>query len=147
MGGGGGGGGRRGQPAGGARSARRRTSPRTARSPTPSQLLLKATGDARTPADRFRGKLAVAQVCLQAEQTLIARAALEGLDRLVEQHRLWEWEPVLCSQFYQALYAAHRGMNTAMGEAPPELRAREMAVFERLCQLDASAALKFTLGG
>jgi hypothetical protein len=29
----------------------------------------------------------------------------------------------------------------------PEARARETAVFERLCQLDAAAALKFTLGG
>jgi type VI secretion system protein VasJ len=115
--------------------------------PDAVQLLLKAPGEVRMPVDRFRGKLAVAQVCLQAEQVLIARSALDGLDRLVEQHRLWEWDPELCSQFYQALYAAHRGMNVATGmETLPEARARELAIFERLCQLDARAALKFTLG-
>jgi type VI secretion system protein VasJ len=115
--------------------------------PDAVQLLMKAAAAAQTPADRFRSKLAVAQICLQGEQVLIARAALDGLDRLVEQHRLWEWEPELCSQFYSALYAAHRGVNVNMGEVSPEARARETAVFERLCQLDAAAALKFTLGG
>jgi type VI secretion system protein VasJ len=116
--------------------------------PDAVKLLMKAALAADKPADRFRSKLAIAQICIQAEQVLIARSALEGLDRLVEQHRLWEWEPALCSDFYSALYAAHRGMNAALGmEVPVEARARETAVFERLCQVDAAAALKFTLGG
>ena len=116
--------------------------------PDAVKLLMKAAAAATSPADRFRGKLAIAQICIQGEQMLIARSALEGLDRLVEQHRLWEWEPDLCGEFYSALYAAHRGMNAAMGmELTPEARARETAVFERLCQLDAAAALKFTFGG
>jgi hypothetical protein len=111
-------------------------------------MVMKAAASAQTPAERFRGKLAVAQLCLLGEQILVARAALDGLDKLVEQHRLWEWEPDLCTQFYAALYQAHRGMNAAYGvDAPPELRAKETAAFERLCQLDAGAALKFTMGG
>ena len=116
--------------------------------PDAVQLLVKAVAAAQTPVDRFRARLAVAQICVQAEQLLIARSALEGLDKLAEQHRLWEWDPDLSAQFYSALYAAHRGMNAALGmEVPPEARAREISVFERLCQLDAGAALKFMLGG
>lgn len=110
-------------------------------------LVVKASAAAQTPVERLRGKLAVAQLCLQGEQFLVARAQLEGLDKMVERHRLWEWEPVLCAQFYEALYLAHRGMNVALGmDVPPELRAKETLAFERLCQLDPGAALKFTLG-
>ncbi|APR81423.1 Hypothetical protein A7982_06772 [Minicystis rosea] len=117
--------------------------------PDAIQLVMKAAAAAQTPADRFRGKLAVAQLCNQGEQFMVARAALEGLDRHVEQHRLWEWEPEMCVQFYAALYQAHRGINSAYGAEPPtqEARAKEMVAFERLCQLDPSAALKFTMGG
>jgi hypothetical protein len=32
-------------------------------------------------------------------------------------------------------------------DVPPELRARETLAFERLCQLDAGAALKLMMGG
>lgn len=112
-------------------------------------LIMKAAAGAQSsPAERFKGKLAVAQICLEGQQFLVARAQLDGLDRLVEGHRLWEWEPDLCVQFYAALYQAHRGLNSAYGaEVTPEARAKETAAFERLCQLDAGAALKFTLGG
>jgi type VI secretion system protein VasJ len=115
--------------------------------PDAVQLVMKAAAGAQTPLDRLRGKLAVAQICIQGEQFWVARAQLDGLDRMVEQHRLWEWEPALCVEFYSAFYIAQRAMNAALGgEAPPEARARENAAFERLCQLDAGAALKFTLG-
>lgn len=114
--------------------------------PDAVQLVMKAAATAQSPAERLRGKLAIAQVCLAGEQFLVARSALEGLDKLVEQHRLWEWEPDLCAQFYAALYQAHRAMNAAYGmEVPPDLRAKETAAFERLCQLDAGAALRFTM--
>jgi hypothetical protein len=115
--------------------------------PDAIQLVIKAGAGAQTPADRLRAKLAVAQLCNEFQQFLVARSALEGLDRVVEQHRLWEWEPALCVDFYAALYQAHRGLNAAYGmEVPPDLRAKETAAFDRLCQLDPGAALKFTIG-
>ena len=116
--------------------------------PDAVQLLVKIAATALTPVDRFRARLGVAQVCIQGEQWLIARSALDGLDKLVEQHRLAEWAPDLCAEVYAALYQAHRGANAPMGmDAPPELRARETLAFERLCQLDAGAALKLMMGG
>ena len=105
------------------------------------ELVTKAVASAPSPADRFRGRLALAKLCLSAEQFAIARAQLEGLDRLVELHHLDEWEPSLCADLYAALYAAHRGFNRGE-EVSAEARAKESAAFQRLCQLDAGAALR-----
>lgn len=105
------------------------------------EVLAKAAAAAPSPPDRFRVRLASAQICLQVQQFQIARAQLEGLERLVEQHRLLEWEPALCAELYAALYAAHRAVSQ-FEEPTPEARLRMAAVFERLCQLDAGAAVK-----
>jgi hypothetical protein len=37
-------------------------------------------------------------------------------------------------------------MNAGGMDVAPEARAREYAVFDRLCEIDAAAALKVTLG-
>ncbi len=108
-------------------------------------MIHKALGNVTKPVDRFRGRLELAKLCLQGGQMSIARAQLEGLDKLAEHHRLSEWEPVLCIDLYAAVFTAHRAMNQAE-EPTPEARAKETAAFERLCQLDAAAALKLMLG-
>ena len=46
-----------------------------------------AAAAAPSGADRFRGRLAVARLCLQSGQFAIARAQLEGLVWLTEQHK------------------------------------------------------------
>lgn len=104
-------------------------------------LLGRAVATAPTPAERFRGKLALAQLCLRAGKLDIARAQLEGLHKQIEAHHLTAWEPGLCGEVYAALYAAHQGLNAA-GAATPEAWAAQQAAFERLCQLDPAAALK-----
>jgi type VI secretion system protein VasJ len=108
-------------------------------------LLGKAAASAPSPADRFRGRLAQAKLCLQAEQFAVARAQLEGLDRIAAAHRLTDWEPELCAEMYSALYAANRGINRGQ-EVLPEARAREEEAFAKLCELDAAAALKLASG-
>jgi type VI secretion system protein VasJ len=113
--------------------------------PEAIDIISKAANMAPSGADRFRGRLAVAKMCLQAEQFAVARAQLEGLAALVEHHRLADWEPDLCAEVYSALYAAHRGQNRG-DEVAPEARMREAAAFERLCQLDAGAAIKLAPG-
>ena len=107
-------------------------------------LIHRALGNVTKPADRFRGRLELAKLCIQANQMGIARAALEGLDKIAEHHRLFEWEPALSTDLYSAMFTAHRAMNQAE-EPTPEARAKETAAFERLCQLDVGAALKLTL--
>jgi type VI secretion system protein VasJ len=120
-------------------------------------LLNAAAAAAPTPADRFRGKLAVAQLCLGAGQAAVARGQLEALTHDIDRHQPTSWDPRLCTEVYGALYSAIRTMNAerpAVGPSgqplPPgapkpipieELQA-ERAAFEKLCQLDPSEALK-----
>jgi type VI secretion system protein VasJ len=108
-------------------------------------VLRKAAAVAATPVDRFRGKLAAGKLCLQAQQFAVARAQLDGLDRMVEEHKLEQWDPDLCADLYAALYAAHRGANQGY-EVTPEMRARELAAFDKLCQLDPGEAIKLQAG-
>lgn len=108
-------------------------------------VLSKAALSAPSPVDRFRTKLALAQLCIELQQIVIARAQLEELERIAEHHRLVDWLPELCAEMYAGLYLCVRAMNQGY-EVAPEAREKELRVFERLCQLDASAAFKLTLG-
>src|SRR5262249_27926872 len=107
-------------------------------------IIAKVLPTATRPSDRFRIPLEIAKLCLEGGQTAIARPQLDGLDRVAERHRLEEWDPALCADLYAALYAAHRAM-AQVEELTPEQRARLSAAFERLCLLDAEAALR--MGG
>jgi type VI secretion system protein VasJ len=105
----------------------------------------KALGAAAKPVDRFRGRLEIAKLCLGGGQAAIACAQLDGLERLAERHHLDEWEPALSAELYAALYTAYRVMSQ-VEELTPEGRARLRSAFERLCQLDAEAALRVGAG-
>ncbi|HZO12586.1 MAG TPA: type VI secretion system protein TssA [Polyangiaceae bacterium] len=120
-------------------------------------LVSNAAKAAPTPADRFRGKLAAAQLCLGAGQLAVARGQLEALTADIERHQLMAWDPALCAELYSALFTAIRGMNAerpAIGPGgqplppgapkpiPPDELAAERAAFEKLCQLDPGEALK-----
>jgi type VI secretion system protein VasJ len=119
-----------------------------------------AAAAAPTPVERFRGQLAVAQLCLGAGRHAIARSQFEGLAAEIDTHKLETWDPALCSDVYAGLYASIKGVNDAKapaapppgtpimpGQTPPEVltpedRAAERWAFERLCRLDPAAALK-----
>jgi type VI secretion system protein VasJ len=104
-------------------------------------LLQRTASSAASPMVRFRAKLEGAKILLVAGFADLARAQLEGLDRLVERHRLDEWDPDLAVQLYATLYRAQRLAGHADSEVP-EVRARVLATWERLCQLDGAAALR-----
>ncbi len=96
---------------------------------------------APSPAERFRGKLATAQLCLGAGQFDIAKGQLEGLVAQIKSHDLTRWEPRLAAEVYGALYAAQRGATSGY-EQTPEAASALAATFAELCQLDAALALK-----
>ena len=104
-------------------------------------VVMGASDAAPTPSERFRGKLALAQLCLGAGQLEIARSQLEGLTEVIRRHDLAIWDPRLAGEVYAALYSAYRGLN-GTGTPTPEAKAAEDATFERLCQLDPATALK-----
>lgn len=107
------------------------------------QAVTKVAAQAITPVDKFRSKLGIAKICLEIGQLAIARAQLDGLERMAKQHRLDEWDPELCGELYGALYQAIRGLNQGY-EVTDEQRKREAEVFERLCELDAAAAFRIS---
>ncbi len=109
-------------------------------------ILHKAVKAAPAPADKFRARLAIAKTSLQVGQMSIAKAQLEGLERMAAYHHLAEWQPDLCAELYSALFQVLRAQNAAFGmECPPDLKAKETAAFDRLCELDSSAALKLMI--
>ncbi len=127
------------------------------------EVVAAAAAGAPTPSERFRGKLALAQLCLSGGQHEIAKSALAGLTGEIDKHDLTTWDPGLCSDFYACLYAATKGVNDnkrpkgqlpppVPGQPPPpgpsdEDLAAEAFAFERLCQLDPAAALKLAGSG
>lgn len=115
------------------------------RLPDALALLAKAAQAAPSPSDRFKVTLGSAQLCIQVQQFLVARAQLEGLEKMAEQHRLIDWDPPLCAELYASLYTTYRAISQ-FEEPTPEGRARMASVFERLCQLDAGAAVRALAG-
>jgi hypothetical protein len=118
-------------------------------------LVSDAAASAPSPAERFRGRLAVAQLCIGAGQNAIARSQLEGLTEDIEMHSLAAWDPKLCAEVYAGLYSSIKTMNKArkpapgptgapmmpgmpgaVPDVPPEEEAAEQHAFEMLCKLD-----------
>jgi len=108
-------------------------------------VVSKAAASAPSPAERFRGKLALAQLCLQSGQAVLARAQLVGLTEEIEARALTSWQPALCAEVYGALFSAYKAFNVG-DEVPPEERAKQQVAFEQLCRLDPALALKLSEG-
>ena len=104
-------------------------------------VVSKAAASAPTPADRFRGRLALAQLCLQSGQFRVATGQLLGLCTEIDRHELGSWQPGLCAEVYAALFAAYKGANTGP-DVPAEQLAQQQKAFEQLCRLDPAMALK-----
>lgn len=125
-------------------------------------VVAEAAAGAPTPVERFRGQLAMAQLCLGAGRYAIARSQLEGLTKQIDSHNLSAWDPALSAGVYAALYSSIKGMNDALrpkGDdaaaaaidndspaVPPAEEAAERAAFQALCRLDPAVALKLSGG-
>jgi type VI secretion system protein VasJ len=96
--------------------------------------------DART---RFRARLSVGKMALDAPKPELARAMLEHLLGDVEKYGLETWEPGTCATLYSYLLAATREVSRAKGGSP-DLVAREQFLFDKLCRLDPAAAIKLS---
>ena len=89
--------------------------------------------------DRFRAQLALAAFCLDMNKLTLASSLLEGLEGLIDQYHLEEWEPQLAAQTARNLYECLR---KAKPKPTPDDIRRSADVFARLCRLDPAAALK-----
>ncbi|MBI4873378.1 MAG: type VI secretion system domain-containing protein [Acidobacteria bacterium] len=78
--------------------------------------------------DRFRIRLQLADICLRAGYTAMAKAILEELVQAMDQHRLEDWEsPESLARVLAMLY---RCLETA--ELDP---ARKADLYSRICRL------------
>lgn len=94
---------------------------------------------------RFRSRLQVGRLAIQAGKVELARPLLEGLVTEGERHRLDEWEPALAASLYSSLLAAWAPDREESEEGRPVRAASALTreeVFARLCRLDPAAALK-----
>lgn len=96
------------------------------------------TGDQR---GQFLWRLGLAKLCLDSGQPLLATPQLEDLERLIEVYNLESWEPDLCLSVYSSLLTARRILLKDQRRATPELLQKTNGLHDRLCRLDAAAAL------
>jgi len=105
--------------------------------------LIRADGDSdKSSKQRFLRQLFLADLCIKGERPAIARAILEKLDALIDQHSLAEWDPDLALSALSSLRACYVGL--IPNAAPPvqeELSRQSDNVFEKICQIDAAYAL------
>lgn len=88
---------------------------------------------------RFRAQLALANFCLDMNRLSLAGSLLEGLEQVIDQYRLEDWEPELAARTFRDLYAF---LQKSRPKPTPEDAARSAGVFARLCRLDPALALK-----
>lgn len=96
--------------------------------------------DARS---RFRARLSVGKMALDAAKPELARAMLEHLVGDVDRHELETWEPATSATLYALLVTATREVVRAKGGSP-ELDARQQCLFDKLCRLDPASAIKLS---
>jgi type VI secretion system protein VasJ len=98
--------------------------------------LARRSSDARAS---FRARLETAHLALKASKPDLARPLLDGLVLEAETHRLEHWEPALCAELYATLLKARL---TGQGNREEPVTPSSEAIFDRLCRLDPSAAMK-----
>ena len=98
--------------------------------------------DAAAPArlglrGRFRWRLGLARLSLEAARPDLALGQLEGLDQERTRHGLDEWEPALSAELLTLRLKALQTLQPKPKDAPERAR----AIFDALCQVDLPSAL------
>lgn len=87
---------------------------------------------------RARYRVGIGQVFLLAGRASLAKGVFEALEREVSEHKLAQWEPALAAEVAEGLVRAHRSMGKKNKSAAVDVS----SLFERVCWLDPSAALR-----
>lgn len=103
-------------------------------------LLSRLANQVSSPAQKFRARLEIAKACLRMQVFDIARAQLEALERVAEEHRLPAWDPELCAEMYANLYRARKAQS-AMYSEDADLPKKVAQSLQQLTELDAAQAL------
>lgn len=95
---------------------------------------------------RFKARLSVGKMALDAPRPELARGMLEHLMTEIDKHGLENWEPALCATTYAYLLTATREVARARGGegGSPDLVAKQQYLFDKLCRLDPASAIKLS---
>lgn len=93
------------------------------------------------PRERFRWRLALAGICLDAGQAAAAVAHLEALDEDVERHSLEAWEPALATELLKVFYRCEKKLSQSGHRDQKEAVQRLDRLYGRLCRIDTVSAL------
>ncbi|MFC1889894.1 type VI secretion system domain-containing protein, partial [Thermodesulfobacteriota bacterium] len=96
-----------------------------------------------TQRERFRWKLKMAQICLEAGGNRFALPILDGLDEEMPRFTLEEWEPDLCAEVIRSRLLCDKEYLDKPKKAPPESLERARKLLSRLYRLDAVSAMSF----
>ena len=109
--------------------------------PQAMAVLARVAANVSSPAHKFRARLEIGKLSLRFQLLDIARAQLEALEKVAEEHHLAAWDPDLCAELYANLYRARKAV-AAQNYDDLDAQKRASAAFDRLCTLDAALALK-----
>ncbi|MBD3183741.1 hypothetical protein GF312_15735 [Candidatus Poribacteria bacterium] len=95
------------------------------------------------PRGKFRRRLSLSEICLDAGQPEMARPLLEQLDEEIQHFSLDQWEPDLCLQVWIGLRRCYRDMISQKSRQTNEVAYEEKIdnLFEKICRLDIRAVL------
>lgn len=101
-------------------------------------LLQERVAKATTREARFRARLALARLCVDAGQPVVARALYDALDAEAQRLGLEEWDPGLAARCLEGYLSCLRAL-VKVGKATP---ADVGVIYDRLCRLDPGTALR-----
>ncbi len=103
------------------------------------QRLTRAADGSSSRRQQFRAQLALAGFCADMNKPNLATPILEGLESIIAEYAVVQWEPELAAEVYQKQYEC---LKKALPKPTPDQQGRMNDVFAKLCRLNPAAALK-----
>jgi type VI secretion system protein VasJ len=95
---------------------------------------------------KFLRRLNLANYCIQAKQFYLAKVNLLELKELVEDYKLSNWEPALCTAVWQSLYLTNNKIlsDSADSETKSNIEKEQKELFSKIAKYDGILAIKLS---
>ena len=95
---------------------------------------------------KFLRRLNLANYCIQAKQFYLAKVNLLELKELVEDYKLSNWEPALCTAVWQSLYLTNKKIlsDSADSETKSNIEKEQKELFTKIAKYDGILAIKLS---
>jgi hypothetical protein len=95
---------------------------------------------------KFLRRLNLANYCIQAKQFYLAKVNLLELKELVDDYKLANWEPALCTAVWQSLYLTNKKIlsDSADSETKSNIDKEQKELFSKIAKYDGILAIKLS---